>query len=264
MKRNGLLALSYHALFVAFILAPLVVVMLVSFTDRGYISMPAHGASLRWFRALWEERDLRDAFGRSLMLGFASATGATVLAVAAGWALVRHQVPGKSAITEFLLSPLMIPHVVLGVAFLQFYSRIGASGSFIWLCLAHIVVILPYALRMVIAAAVGLGRDANNAALSLGASPSTAFRRVSLPQLTAGVAGGWLLAFIQSFDELSMTIFVASPGTPTLPVAMYTQVSQSIDPMVAALSTVLIAGTVALMLAIDRVIGLDTVLVGKG
>ena len=98
----------------------------------------------------------------------------------------------------------------------------------------------------------------------VGASRWTAFYRVVLPRIRTGVIGGWMLAFIQSFDELTMTVFVATPGTTTLPVAMYNQISQTIDPLITAVSTVLIVGTLLLMLILDRMVGLDRVLIGEG
>jgi putative spermidine/putrescine transport system permease protein len=263
MRKNGLLSLVYHAIFIAFILAPLTVVVLVSFTGKGYISLPTDGFSLRWFRAIGGASELVDAFWLSLWLGLASATVAVLLAVPAALALVRYRFAGRGVLAAFFMSPLMIPHVVLGVAFLRFFTTIGVSGSFMWLALTHVVVVMPYALRLVLAAATGLDRDAEKAALSLGASRMTAFRRIVLPLILPGVVGGWMLAFIQSFDELTMTVFVATPGTTTLPVAMYNQIAQTIDPLVASVSTVLIAGTAVLMVLLDRLVGLDRVLIGK-
>ncbi|MCY1275663.1 Inner membrane ABC transporter permease protein YdcV [compost metagenome] len=263
MRKNGPLSLLYHALFIAFMVAPLLVVVAVSFTGKGYISMPSDGLSLRWFRAIADAHEIVDAFWLSLTLGLVSATIAVALAVPAALALVRHRFPGRGALMAFFLSPLMIPHVVLGVAFLRFFTTLSVTGSFFWLALTHVVVVMPYALRLVLAAATGLDRDAERAALSLGASRFTAFRRVVLPLILPGVVGGWMLAFIQSFDELTMTVFVATPGTTTLPVAMYNQIAQTIDPLVASVSTVLIVGTLVLMVVLDRIVGLDRVLIGK-
>ncbi|MCO4891582.1 ABC transporter permease [Cupriavidus sp. WGtm5] len=263
MRKNGPLSLLYHALFIAFMVAPLLVVVAVSFTGKGYISMPTDGLSLRWFRAIADAHEIVDAIWLSLTLGLVSATIAVALAVPAALALVRHRFPGRGALMAFFLSPLMIPHVVLGVAFLRFFTTLGVTGSFFWLALTHVVVVMPYALRLVLAAATGLDRDAERAALSLGASRFTAFRRVVLPLILPGVVGGWMLSFIQSFDELTMTVFVATPGTTTLPVAMYNQIAQTIDPLVASVSTVLIVGTLVLMVLLDRIVGLDRVLIGK-
>lgn len=263
MRKNGPFSLLYHALFIVFMVAPLLVIVAVSFTGKGYISMPTEGLSLRWFRAIADAHEILAAFWLSLTLGLVSATIAVALAVPAALALVRHRFPGRGALTAFFLSPLMIPHVVLGVAFLRFFTTLSVTGSFFWLALTHVVVVMPYALRLVLAAATGLDRDAERAALSLGASRFTAFRRVVLPLILPGVAGGWMLAFIQSFDELTMTVFVATPGTTTLPVAMYNQIAQTIDPLVASVSTVLIVGTLVLMVLLDRIVGLDRVLIGK-
>jgi putative spermidine/putrescine transport system permease protein len=263
MRKNNWLALCYHTLFVLFIVAPLLVVIAVSFTDKGYISMPTTGLSLRWFRAIADASDIIDAFWLSLRLGLASASVAVLFAVPRALALTRYRFPGRGALSAFFLSPLMIPNVVLGVAFLRFFTTVGMSGSFFLLTLTHVAVIFPYALRLTLAAATGLDRDAERAALSLGAKRFTTFRRVILPMILPGVAAGWMLAFIQSFDELTMTVFVATPGTTTLPVAMYNQIAQTIDPLVASVSTVLIVGTGILMVVMDRIVGLDRVLIGK-
>jgi putative spermidine/putrescine transport system permease protein len=264
MRKNGIFSLLYHTLFIAFITAPLLIVIVVSFTSKGYISLPTEGLSLRWFRAIFEARDIVNAFWLSIWLGLASATVAIVLAVPGALALTRYRFPGRGALMGFFLSPLMIPHVVLGVAFLRFFTDIGMTGSFFWLAMTHVVVVLPYALRLVLAAATGLDRDAERAALSLGAGRFTVMRRIVLPLILPGVAGGWMLAFIQSFDELTMTVFVATPGTTTLPVAMYNQIAHNIDPLVASVSSVLIVGTLAVMVVLDRIVGLDRVLIGKG
>ncbi len=262
MKQNGVLGCIYNALFLTFIAAPLVVVVLVAFTDKGFISLPFDGASLRWFRAILEDGEIVSAFWLSMRLATVAATLGVLLAVPAAMAIARYRFPGRGALTSFFLSPMMIPAVVLGIAFLRFMSLLKLSGSFGALVCAHVIIVLPYALRLALSAAIGLDRDAERAALSCGASRFTAFRRVVLPMIRTGVAGGWVLSFIQSFDELTMTIFVATPGTNTLPVAMYNQIAQTIDPLVASVSAVLIVGTILLMVLLDRMVGLDRILIG--
>ncbi|WBL76771.1 ABC transporter permease [Bradyrhizobium xenonodulans] len=261
--RNGPVALAFHVLLIVFITAPLIVVMLVSFSNKDYISMPFDGASLRWYREIFAAPELVSAFWLSIWLGLASATLASVVAIPAAIAIARHRFAGRDALMAVLMSPLMIPHVVLGVAFLRFFSLMDWTGSFPALVLVHAVVVVPYSLRLTLAAVIGLERDAESGARSLGASRYVAFRRILLPLILPGVIAGWLLAFIQSFDEVTMTIFVATPGTMTLPVAMYNRVSQLTDPVTTSVSTVLIIGTMMLMFALDRIVGLDRVLVGK-
>jgi putative spermidine/putrescine transport system permease protein len=264
MRRNGWPEMLFHGLFVIFILAPIVAVFVVSFTDKGYLSVPTDGLSLRWFRAILDYPGFIDAFWMSLYLGLASATLATLLAIPAASAIARYRFPGRGVISAFFMSPLMIPHIVLGVSFLKFFSDIGISGTFVGIMLAHVVLITPYALRLVLSSITGLPRDAEQAAATLGAAPFTVFRRVTLPLILPGIVGGWMLAFITSFDEVTMSIFVASPETMTLPVRMYHHIAQTIDPLIASISTVLIVMTLILMIILDRLYGLDRLLVGKG
>ena len=263
MKKTPHLLLAFHLLFAAFMLAPLVMVALVSFTDKGYIAMPFDGASWRWYRAIGDASDFVTAFWRSLGLGAAAATLATLLAVPAGMAIAWHRFPGRDALQGLLLSPLMVPHVVLGIALLRFLTQIGGSSTLWGLTAAHTVIVLPYVLRLVVAAATGFDRSIAQAAQSLGASAWTVFRRIELPLILPGVAGGWLIAFINSFDELTMSIFVASATTETLPVKMYHHIAHTIDPLLASISTVLIVLTLVLMMVLDRFYGLDRVLSGK-
>lgn len=262
-QKTPLPLILFHGAFVIFMLAPLVMVALVSFTDKGYVSMPFDGASLRWYRAILDAPDFVDAFWRSLVLGAVAATLATVLAVPAGMAIAWHRFSGRDALLGLLLSPLMVPHVVLGIALLRFLTQIGGSSTIWGLTAAHTVIVLPYVLRLVVAAATGFDRSLAQAAQSLGASGWTVFHRIELPLILPGVAGGWLIAFINSFDELTMSIFVASAATQTLPVKMYNHIAHTIDPLLASVSTVLIALTLVLMVVLDRFYGLDRVLSGK-
>ena len=255
--------LAFHGAFMLFMLAPLAVVVLVSFTDKGYIALPFDGASWRWYRAIGAASDFIDAFWRSVGLAAVAATLATLLAVPAGMAIAWHRFAGRDALLGLLLSPLMVPHVVLGIALLRFLTHIGGASTLWGLTAAHTVIVLPYVLRLVVAAATGFDRSVAQAAQSLGASGWTVFRRIELPLIVPGVAGGWLIAFINSFDELTMSIFVASAATQTLPVKMYNHIAHTIDPLLASVSSVLIVLTLVLMLVLDRFYGLDRVLSGR-
>lgn len=261
--KNGPLALGFHTLVVLFMLAPLVVVCLVAFTPENTLSVPWGSYSLRWFHAIFEHGDLVQSFWNSLVVALAAATAAVAFAVPAGLAIARHEFPGRQALNALLMSPLIVPHLVLGVAMLRLFSLVGARGSALWLTIAHVVVVTPYALRLVMAALAGLDRSVEQAALSLGASRATVFRRVTLPMMLPGVTGGWMLAFINSFDEVTMSIFITSPQTVTLPVRMYMLATESIDPMMAAVSALIVGLTALVMVGLDRLYGLDKILVGS-
>ena len=262
MRRNGPLALSFHAIFVVVMLAPIVVVCLVAFTPEGYLSLPTNGFSLRWFRAIANYPEFVHAFWVSLALGTLSSFVALLFAMPAALAIARYKFRGRGALAALFLSPLMIPHVVLGIAFLRFFTSVGMGGSFPALIIAHVIIVFPFALRLTLAAAIGMDLSVEMAAVSLGAGGWTLFRRVTLPLILPGVVSGWALAFIQSFDDLTMTVFLAAPGTETLPVRMFLYIQDNIDPLVTSVSAALIFLTVALMVILDRFYGLDRLFVG--
>jgi putative spermidine/putrescine transport system permease protein len=264
MNRNSPLALVFHVLFLGFLLAPILIVCAVAFTPEGYLSLPTNGVSLRWFYAIGDNPEFVRAFRDSLMLGALSSTVAVAFSIPAALAIARHQFPGREVMTALFLSPLMVPHIVLGIAFLRFFTQIGLGGTFTGLVLSHVVIIIPFALRLILASSTGMDRSIENAAASLGASSFTTFRRVTLPLILPGVASGWVLAFINSFDEVTMTVFIASPETTTLPVRLFLYIQDNIDPLVAAVSAALIFMTVAAMLVLDRLYGLERLLVGRG
>ena len=263
MSRNGPLALAFHAFFVVFTAAPIVIVCLVAFTPEGHLSLPTNGMSLRWFRAIAEYPEFIQAFKDSVLLAALSSSLSIALAVPAALAIARYRFPGRDAMTALFMSPLMVPHVVLGIAFLRFFSEIGLSGRFAGLLIAHVIVIMPFALRLVLAASYGIDQRIEHAAISLGAGPATVFRRVTLSLILPGIVSGWMLAFISSFDEVTMTVFIASPQTTTLPVRLLIHIQDNLDPLVASVSAVLIALTSIFLVVLDRFYGLDRLFLGQ-
>jgi putative spermidine/putrescine transport system permease protein len=263
MNKNGPLALLFNGLVIGFMLAPLVIVCLVAFTPGNTLTIPTTEFSLRWFAAVFKHSDFVTAFWNSLWLAIAAASLSTAIAIPAGLAITRFQFKGRDVLNGLFLSPLIVPHLVLGVALLRLFSLIGATGSFGWLILAHTLIVTPFVLRLIVAASSGMDSHCEDAARSLGASRGTVFWRVTLPMILPGVTGGWLLAFINSFDEVTMSIFVTSPVTVTLPVRMYMYATESVDPLMAAVSALMVALTAGVMVILDRLYGLDKVLVGE-
>lgn len=264
MSRNGPLALLFHAFFVVFMLAPIVIVCFVAFTPTGYLSFPTHTWSLRWFRAILGYPEFINAFWTSVYLAAISSTIAVAFSVPAAIAIARYRFPGRDLMTAMFMSPLMIPHVVLGVAFLRFFTQVGLVNSFTGLVLSHIVIVLPFALRLTLASAAGMDRAIEQAAVSLGAGEWTVFRRITVPLILPGIMTGWALAFIQSFDEVTMTVFIAAPGTETLPVRLFLYIQDNIDPLVTSVTACVIVVTVLAMVLIDWAYGLERLLVGRG
>lgn len=262
MNRNGLPALIFHTLFITFMVAPLVVVVWVSFTPLGYIEAPTTEWSLRWYREIWASSDFIQSFWLSLGLAFAAATLSLVAAVPAALAIARYDFHGRGALTAIFLSPLMIPSVVLGIAFLRFLTAISITGTFYGMVLCHAIFVMPFVLRLSLASITGMDRQAESAAISLGASNITTFRRVTFPMILPGLVGGWVLAFITSFDELTVSVFIASPSLTTLPVRLFNHITQTTTPIVASVSAVIIFLSIAVIMLLERIYGLDRLLVG--
>lgn len=261
-RSNGPVALLFHVLFVVFMLAPIVAVCLVALTPESYLSLPTNGLSLRWFRAILQYPEFIRAGWTSLILGTVSSTIAVALAVPAAFGVARYRFPGRDAMAGLFLSPLMIPEIVLGVAFLRFFNVIGLSGSMLGLILAHVIIVFPFAMRLTLASATGLDPRVEQAAISLGAGRRTVFFRIILPLILPGIVSGWMLAFIQSFDDVTMTVFIATPGTETLPVRMFAYIQDNIDPLVTSVSACVIVITIVALWIIDRLFGLVGVLLG--
>ena len=251
-----LVAGSYVALVLAFLMLPVAVVVLASFSTSSYLTIPPQGVTLRWYGRVLDDRDYLQAIWISLSLGAVATLGALLVGTATSYALVRRAVPGRALVSSLVMSPLIFPGVVIGVASLQFYAALGLSGSFIGLALAHVVITVPYVVRTTLASLQGLEAELEDAACTLGATRLDAFRLVTLPLLRPGLAAGGLFAFITSFDNVPVSIFLTGVGSTTLPVKIFTAIEFGVDPSVAAISSLLILATGLTLVLAERWIGL--------
>jgi ABC-type spermidine/putrescine transport system permease subunit II len=190
------------------------------------------------------------------------AAAATILALLLGTALsvglVRHRLPGAGILRLMALSPLVLPEVLFGLAVLQFSAMyLHQNPGLLTLLLAHIVLVLPFVVQMVSAALGGLNREKEDAAATLGASPMRVFWHVTMPGIATGLSSAGLLAFIFSFDNVAVSLFLSSPGRVTLPVQLYEQATFSSDPSLAAVSTILIIIGLATICVLGRIRGFD-------
>jgi putative spermidine/putrescine transport system permease protein len=233
----------YLTLLFAFLLAPVVVVVLASLSTTSYLTVPPRGITLRWFGEVLRNPEFLDAIATSLVLAATATAGSLVLGTAAAYALVRRAVPGAAAVSACLMAPLVFPGVVIGVALLQFYAQVGVAGSFAGLAAAHVVITVPYVVRAVMASLTGVDGALEEAARVLGASPFVAFLTVALPLIRPGLVSGGLFSFIISFDNVPVSIFLLNVRQTTLPVKIFTMVEYGVDPSVAAVSTLLIVTT---------------------
>jgi putative spermidine/putrescine transport system permease protein len=249
------LLLVFNVLVYLFMLAPILVVIPVSFSEREYLVFPPQGFSLRWYANFFATRELADSLWLSLRLAAWTTVISTVLGTTAALGLVRYRYPGRRLLRELFLAPIVMPRLVLGIAFLMYLSRTVFSGGFGALLIAHVVVAFPYVIRTVSASLAGLDRALEEAGASLGAAPLTVFRTITLPLLKPGIMAGAIFAYVTSFDELVMTLFLAGPRLTTLPVQIFNYLEYTSDPTIAAISVVLVAITTVAVLVTERIVG---------
>jgi putative spermidine/putrescine transport system permease protein len=230
-----------NAFIILFLLAPIIVVIATAFTTTAYPVFPPQGFTLRWFERFLSMTEFTDAVQRSALLALASTTIAVVLGTPSALALTRWRGRGQQAVTSLMLSPILFPAIVLGLALLVFYSQIGLAGSFTGLIIAHSLITTPFVIRLVIASLSEFDPAVEEAARNLGAGWWRTFLQVTLPLIRPGVLAGAVFAFILSFDELVITLFLAGPGMATLPVRIYTFVEYSSAPTISAISATLVA-----------------------
>ncbi|MXN63899.1 ABC transporter permease subunit [Stappia sp. GBMRC 2046] len=231
-----------------FMFLPVAVVVLLSFNASQFGSFPMTGFSFRWFVELAQNEAILRAFRTSLVLGSLTAVVSTALGVLASLALVRYNVPGRNVISTLLIAPILVPEVVLAVALLLFLNFLSINKSFFLLLLGHVIFTLPFVILVVQARLVGIRRDVEEAAMSLGASPVQTFFQITLPLLAPAVFAGMLFAFTISFDDITGTLFWKPGGVETVPTQIFAMLRNSISPEINALGTVMIVLTVGLPL----------------
>jgi putative spermidine/putrescine transport system permease protein len=232
------------------------VVVLASFTSTAYLSFPPAGISLRWFARLLASAEILRAGRTSLTVAALATAGALILGVVTAFPLVRGRFRGRDGVLAFTLAPLMLPSVVLGVALLFFFGFLGIRLSLATLVVSHVMITFPYVLRTSAAALTQVDVALEEAAANLGATSWQTLRHVTLPLLVPGLAVGAGFAFIESFDNLALSIFVAGQRQETLPMRLFQLLVSDIDPVVAAVSTTLIAASVVVLVLVYRLAGL--------
>ncbi|MDZ7841552.1 MAG: ABC transporter permease [Gammaproteobacteria bacterium] len=239
---------AYTIFVYLFMFTPIAVVVLLAFNSSQFGAFPMEGFSFRWFVALWENDAIVRAFQVSLLLGTLTALISTTLGVLASLALIRYDFPGKQSLTTLLIAPILVPEVVLAVALLLFLGWLELHKSFTMLLLGHVIFTLPFVLLVVQARLVGIKREYEEAAQSLGANPFQTFFQITLPLLLPAVVAGFLFAFTISFDDITGTLFWKPGGIETVPTQIFAMLRHSISPEINALGTVMIIMTVALPL----------------
>jgi putative spermidine/putrescine transport system permease protein len=234
-----------------YLIFPVFVVIPVSFSSAKFLQFPPPGFSLQWYENYFSRRDWTDATLLSLRIGAITAIFATVLGTLASLALVRGRFWGRDLINSFIVSPLIIPSIIVAIGVYFFYARLQIVGKPFALALAHTALAIPFVVINVSATLYGFDERLEYAAMNLGANRWQTFVKVTLPIIRPGVLAGALFAFITSFDELIVALFISGSTAVTLPRKMWDGLRMEIDPTIAAVSTLLIAISVLVLVSAE-------------
>lgn len=247
---------AFCGLMLLFLVAPIAIIIAVSFSDAAFVYFPPPGWSLRWYSALLHVEGFVESFLLSLRLAALVTVLAVVLGTAASLGLTRYRFAGRELLNTFLMSPLIFPSIITGIALLQFSSTLGlTSGSFM-LTVGHTIITLPYVVRNVTASLQSLRGNLEEAARVLGASGWQAFYRITLPLIKPGLVAGGVFAFIISFDNYTISMWLKSAESMPLPLRIFFLVENVMNPSVAAVSSSMIVLSVVLIIVTEKVVGL--------
>jgi putative spermidine/putrescine transport system permease protein len=256
---------AFVFLIYAIMLCPLIFVIWLSFFKDSILYFPPSGYTLAWYKNAWDNPSFVNGFVFSLQLAIVSALVGVSLGVLAALGLIRYRFRGAKYANTLLLSPLLMPGIVAGIAIYLFYLRtenfldrdiVGTLGG---LVLAHICLTIPWTVRLVSASMHGLDPSIEEAARNLGANGRVAFWRITLPMLRPAIVAAALFSFIVSFENLEVSISLVGPGSTTLPIAIMQYLEFNLDPTIAAVSSVQILLLGIIMLVTDRFVKLSQV-----
>jgi putative spermidine/putrescine transport system permease protein len=253
IRETGVVSKTIAGLTIAFLLMPLVVVIPISFGASSLMTFPPHDYSLRWYRELGDDSRWLSAALTSLQLGITVAFASTVLATMTAIGMFRYQGPGKAVLQALVMSPLVVPVIITGVALFYLFSLLGMTGTMSALVCAHTLLTFPYGVVVINAALERFDTRLEQAAMSMGADPVQTLWRVTLPVIRPSIVVAALFAFLISFDEVVMALLLSSPTTLTIPKQMWDGIRFDLTPIIAAVSTVLLVFSSALVVIAEAI-----------
>ncbi len=235
----------------AFLFVPIIVIIPLSFNSEPYFTYPMPGFSLRWYEEFFTSPQWLLGLQNSIIVGIFATLVATVLGTLAALGLNRAEYPGKSTILAVLISPIIVPIVITAAGMFYFYAKLGLTGTLAGLVFAHATIGVPFVVITVSATLAGFDYNLIRAGASLGGDPLRVFFRITLPLILPGVVAGALFAFITSWDELVIAIFLAGTEEHTLPRRMWSGIRELLSPTIMAVATMLIMTSVLLMIVME-------------
>jgi putative spermidine/putrescine transport system permease protein len=240
-----------------FILLPIAVPIAISFSDTPFVIFPPKGFTLHWYAKVLSDSEVLASFWLSLELALSVCTISLAIGTAASLALSRHRFAGHSVIQGFLLSPLIFPTLVTGIALLQFFSALNSDWTFVHLLIGHVVITIPYVVRSVSASLLLNDASLEEAARTLGATPLYAFFKITTPQIAPGLLAGAILSFVVSFDNYSVSMWLADAEHTPIPMLVIRFIIRFFDPSVAALSSLMVLIAIGIIVTVEKLLGLQ-------
>lgn len=237
----------YATLVYLFLFAPIIVVVISSFNPSGRWDVP-HGFTMRWYADLMKDGEILHALRTSLVIAVLVAIISSLLGLLGAYGLSRTRFPGRGLVQALFYLPMLVPGVVVGIALVIWFNKLGIATGFLTILIAHVLVTLPFTLTLIMTSFYGFDRRLEEAAHDLGANDWDTFWKVTFPLVLPGVIGGALIAFTLSFDEFVLTFFVAGGGVKTLPLVIYSRIRYLLSPVINAIATVVIVFSIALLL----------------
>jgi len=251
-KNGGRMLGGYFVLLAIFLYAPLAVMIIFAFDDSFVQTLPWSGFTTKWFHNAFSNEELIDSLKRSLWIGIVAAILATLLGLITAVGMTAHKLRLRGAITALVLLPLVIPYIVLAVGMLILLNWLGLQRTLLAVLIGHVAVSVPYCLLIILPRLRTLDQAIVDAARDLGASPWTAFRRVTLPLVMPALFASALIAFTISFDEFAIASFLVPPGEPTYPVYVYTGArTPALQPQILALGSVVVVASLVIVVGAE-------------
>lgn len=248
--------IAFAVLVYLFLMGPLVIVFGAALSDTSYLTFPPRGLTLHWFWQIWEIGAFRRTIVTSLQIAFLSTALALLIGIPAAYALNRYRIQLPGWLSTLFVLPVLVPEIVLGFSLLRSVAVGSDLPIFVILLMGHTLIVLPYCVRVVSASLASFDFAIEEAAVSLGSPPVRTFFTIVLPNIRAGVIAAFILAFITSVNDVSVSLFLTGPGVSTLPIQILAHVEQFFDPVVASVSVLLMLLTVAVMAVVERTLGL--------
>lgn len=255
-EKNRILALFTLFVF-TFLLGPLVIISVTSFEPGNVLKFPPEGFSFKWYLNIFEVQMFLETFKISILVSLAGNLLALVLGIPAAYALSRADFRGKEIVNAVFLSPILIPGIVLGFTLLKYIIVTYQLPIYAGLFIGHTIIMLPFVIRVISSSLSNFDFSIEEAALSLGAGRLETFFKVVLPNIKTGIIAAVIIAFLESFNNVDISVFMTGPGISTLPIQMLTYVQYYFDPTIASISVLLMILTAILMFLIERLLGLS-------